>query len=368
MSRAVLLALVAVLCALGVAHAAPRDAAPPLPVALLLAPNETGDPAFNDTALAGLDAARKHGRLAATVWLAPRPEDYDTAIDRLVADAPALIVGVGPTYAEAFRAASARHPRMRFLLLDSALAGLPNVRSVVFRGDEGSFLAGVVAAVESKRGRVGFVGGMDAPAVHALECGWETGVRWATKARFLAVRGRAAYIGTTLEAFTDPAAGEELARAMIAEQDVDVLYAAAGVSGLGVIAAARQASVKIIGIEADQHRLAPGLVITSMRKRLDRAIETAIVDVRRRAFQGGVVEMSLANGGVDLVLPGRLARATVTLVEAARAAVVSGRTPACVKPEDHAPAWNFPPRPVTSEPEDPPAQPSRRPTPRAGRR
>jgi basic membrane protein A len=217
---------------------------------------------------------------------------------------------------------------------------------VSFRADEGGFLAGVVAAVESKRGRVGFIGAMETPETQAFECGWETGVRWATKERFLAVRGRKVYIGTTAEAFADPTAAEELARELIAEQGADVLYAAAGPAGLGVLAAAQEAKVKAIGIESDQSHLAREAVITSVRKRVDRAVETAIMDVRRGLFDGGARVMGLADGGVDLVLPGRLPAGTVKLVEKARAAVVAGRTPACVREEDRVPAWNFPPRPA----------------------
>jgi basic membrane protein A len=133
---------------------------------------------------------------------------------------------------------------------------------------------------------------------------------------------------------------------MIAQQGVDVLYAAAGASGLGVIAAARQARIKAIGVDSDQSHVARDVVITSMRKRLDRAVETAIADVRRESFTGGVTAMSLANGGVDLVLPGRLPPVTVKLVEKARAAVVAGWTSPCVKEEDRVPAWPFPPRPM----------------------
>jgi basic membrane protein A len=317
-------------------------------VALLLGSSGPGDKGFNDAALAGLDAAKKEGRLTVAVRLAPRADEYGATIDRLAADAPDLVIGVGFVSQEPLRTASARHPEIRFLLLDAELADIPNVKSVTFRAEEGSFLAGVVAALESKHGRVGFVGGMENPTIQAFECGWETGVRWATKERFLDVRGRAVYIGTTPEAFSNPAAGEELSHAMITQQGVDVLYAAAGASGLGVIKAARQAKVKAIGVDADQHAIAPETVITSMRKRLDRAVETTIAEVRRQAFHGGAVTMSLANGGVDLVLPGRLAPSTVKLVEKARAALVSGKTPACVKEEDRVPAWNFPPRPAAS--------------------
>jgi len=329
-----------------IVHAQPRPAARELKIAILLGSSGPSDTGFNDAALAGLDAAKKNGRISVAVRPAPRPDEYDATIDRLAADAPDLTIGVGVLYTEPFRAASTRHPRTRFLLLDADLPNLANVRSVTFRADEGSFLAGVAAAGESKHGHIGFIGGMSMPSIQAFECGYETGARWAAKELFRTVRGHAAYIGTTPDAFSDPKHAAELSRVMIAQHEVDVLYAAAGASGLGVIAAARHAKMKAIGVDADQRHVAPETVITSMRKRLDRAVESAIADVRKQSFRGGVTIMNLANGGVDLVLPGSLAPKTKTLVEKARAAIVSGRAQPCVKDEEKPPAWNFPPRPA----------------------
>jgi basic membrane protein A len=342
--------IVAVACALAVsvgahdiARAQPATSGRELKIGILLGSSGRGDKGFNDAALAGLDAARKHGRLTVVERPAPRPDDYAPVIDDLAADAADLIIGVGFLYAEPFRAASARHPQRRFLLLDVDLPGLPNVKSVTFRADEGSFLAGVAAAAESKQGKVGFVGGMEMPIIRAFECGYETGVRWAVKELGRAVNGYAIYIGTTPEAFARPEEGAALSRSMIAQQGVDVLYAAAGASGLGVIEAAREAKVKAIGVDADQSHVAPEVVVTSMRKRLDRAVESAVADVRRHAFTSGTMVMNLANGGVDLVLPGGLAPATQKLVAKARAAIVSGRTAACAK-EAERPVPRFPPR------------------------
>lgn len=176
-----MLVFVLSIVAAAVAIAQPRDAGRPVKIAILLGSSGRGDKAFTDAALAGLDAAKKHGRLAVVERLPTRPDEYGPTIDQLAADAPDLMIGVGFLYAEPFRAASARHPLARFLLLDVELPGVPNVRSVTFRADEGSFLAGVAAAAESKRGKVGFIGGMDMPILHAFECGYETGVRWAAK-------------------------------------------------------------------------------------------------------------------------------------------------------------------------------------------
>jgi basic membrane protein A len=278
--------------------------------------------------------------------MAPKADEYDAMIERVVADHPELVIGVGFLYLEPFKAAAPRHPGVRFLLLDVALADLPNVRSVTFRADEGSFLAGVAASAESKGGHVGFVGAMHLPVIEAFECGYETGIRWAAKELFRTVRGHAAYIGTTHEAFSNPKEAASLTRTMAEQHGVDVIYAAAGASGLGMIDAARQLNIRAIGVDADQRHVAPDTVITSMRKRLDRAVEMAIADVRRGSYSGGAGVMTLANQGVDLVAPGRLSPATVKLVEKARAALVSGKAQPCEKAEAKPPAWNFPPRPA----------------------
>jgi len=322
-----------------------KPTGPETKIAILLGSSGRGDQSFSDAALAGIEAAKKHGRLRVAEYQPARGDDYDAIIDRHVTEGAELVIGVGFLYAEPFRAASTRHPGARFLLLDVALPDAPTVKSVTFRGDEGSFLAGAVAVGETTRGVVGFVGGMSLPVIQQFECGWKTGVWWATREQFKLVKGSIVYLGDTPAAFTDPAEGELRANELINDKNVDVLYAAAGASGLGVIEAARRAKIKAIGVDTDQSHLARDVVVTSMRKRLDRAVETAIAEVRRGRFQGGVVEMTLANGGVDLVLPGKLQPATQKLIEKARAGIIAGRIPVCVKDEERVPAWNFPPRP-----------------------
>jgi basic membrane protein A len=355
---AIALGIVISLGAASVTRAQPRPAgpAPPRPasqpplrptgremkVAMMLA----SDKSSTDAGLAGLEAAKKHGRLAVTVRLAPWPDELSPMIDRLAAGAPDLIIGLGPVYRDAFRMASAQHPHARFLLLDAELPSVPNVRAATFRADEGSFLAGVAASAESKRGAVGFIGAMETPISQALECGYETGIRWAARELKRTVRGSVVYIGTTPQAFSDPEHGSKVSRTMITEKHVDVLYAAAGAASAGVIEAAREAKVRAIGGDAEPTHRTREVLITSVRKRIDRVIERAIADVRKQSFHGGIVEMNLANGGVDLALPGRMAPATQKLVERARAAIVSGREAPCVKYEKTPSAWNFPPRPA----------------------
>jgi basic membrane protein A and related proteins len=330
------------------AHAQPRKAPPRAePPATKVAVLFGSDRAANDDTIAALDLLKKTHRIALALRIASKPEGYASLIDQLAAGAPALIIGAGGLDAQAFRSASAQHPTRHFLLIDAAVPDVAHLKSVTFRTDEASFLAGVVAAVESKRGRVGFVGAVETEETKAHACAFETGVRWATKERFLTVRGRHAYIGATPETIVTPDDGESLSQTMI-QMGADVLYAAAGASGgAGVIAAARHARVKAINLDADSRQLRAETVITSVRKRIDRVVETALSEIRRQSFSGGSTVMNLANGGVDLVAPGRLAPTTLKLVEKARATVVSGDAPTCVKDEDRVPAWNFPPRPQT---------------------
>ena len=352
MRAAAVVAALGVVLTVGIADAQPARAASKAPpaskaprptkIALLLA----SDKPSTDAALAGLDAAKKQGRVLVTVRLAAPPDELNAIIDVLATEDHDLIIGIGPGYSEAFRVASAQHPRARFLLLDAESPNAPQVRGTTFRTDEATFLAGVAASAETKRGAVGFIGAMETPTVQALECGYETGIRWAARELKRTVRGSVVYIGTTLEAFADPAHGAAVSRTMIADKHVDVLYAAAGASSAGVIEAAREANVRAIGGDAEATHLTRDTLLTSVRKRFDRAITSAVADVRKHAFHGGTVEWNLANGGVDLALPGRMASSTQKLVERARAAIVAGREAPCVKYVEPPPAWNFPPRPA----------------------
>ena len=341
------------LCVTGLAAAQtrkPAAAARPQPRELKIAVLLTSDKVATASTLAGLDAARKHHRLSVAMRVTPRPDDADALIESLAAVGPDLIVGVGGAFTDAFRAASARHPDGRFLLLDGAVETIdghgpsrlltsPNVRSVTFR-------AGVVAGAVSARGAVGFVGGMETPALQAIECGYETGVRWAARELKRTVRGSMIYVGHSPDALTDPAHAAKVTRTMIAEKHVDVVYPVAGGSSAGAVEAARAAKIKLINYDGEPGPLTGDLVITSGRRRFDRAVERAIADVAKRTFGGGVTEMTLANGGVDLLLPGRLAPATRKLVDRARAAIVSAYQAPCIPYEEPPLAWDFPPRPA----------------------
>ena len=147
------------------------------------------------------------------------------------------------------------------------MVDLPNVESVVFKEQEGSFLVGMMAAMASKTGKVGFVGGMDIPLIRKFQCGYEQGAKYANPK----VEVFANMTGTTPAAWNDPARGGELAKAQFAK-GADVVFAAAGGTGVGVYQAAKDGGKLAIGVDSNQNHLQPGTMLTSMVKRVDVAV------------------------------------------------------------------------------------------------
>jgi len=228
------------------------------------------------------------------------------------------VVGIGFPQASSIEAVARAFPTQQFAIIDMVVP-LPNVQSFVYREHEGSFLVGMLAAMASKSGKVGFVGGMDIPLVRKFLCGYEQGARHALPR----VQVLSSMTGTTPAAWTDPARGAELAKAQLA-QGVDVVFAAAGTTGLGVMQAVKDAGKLSIGVDSNQNHLHPGSVLTSMVKRTDLAVY--------QAFKGvtpGVTALGLKEGGLDYALDehnARLVSAEMkTRVEAARADIISGQ-------------------------------------------
>jgi basic membrane protein A len=228
------------------------------------------------------------------------------------------IVGVGFPQASSIEAVARDFPSTRFAIVDRVVA-LPNVQSFVYREHEGAFLAGLLAALASKTGKLGFVGGQDIPLVRKVLCGYEQGARYANPK----VQVVSAMTGTTNAAWTDPARGAELARTQAA-QGVDVVFAAAGTTGLGVLQAAADLGLLGIGVDSNQNGLHPGHMLTSLLKRTDVAVEQAF-----RGVQPGITALGLKEGGLDLAFDEHNAKlvsaAMRQKVDAATADIVAGR-------------------------------------------
>lgn len=204
------------------------------------------------------------------------------------------IVMAGFAFASALGDVAADYPDTKFAIIDMVVDA-PNVRSVIFNEHEGSYLVGMMAAKASESGTVGFIGGMDIPLIRKFACGYVQGVK--------AVNPNATVIqnmtGTTPSAWNDPVKGSELTKAQIS-QGADVVYAAAGGTGVGVLQTAADENILSIGVDSNQNYMHPGKVLTSMMKRVDNAVYDAFS--QGEALEAGFNVMGLANGGVGYAL------------------------------------------------------------------
>lgn len=286
-----------------------------------------GDKSFNDAAFIGVTrAARELG--AEVEYIEPSgAEDREAALRIFAARGFDLVIGVGFIFTSDLMTMAGEYPNVAFAGVDLAPppdGELPrNLLGLKFREEEGSFLVGAAAALLSRSHHVGFVGGMDIPLIHKFESGYRAGV--------IAVcsecRVSVAYAGVTPEAFKDPARGKELALAQIG-RGADVIYHASGSTGLGVFEGARQGRILAIGVDADQHDDMPGVVVTSMVKRVEVAVFDTIQQTRDGRFRGGLTSFGLREDGVDWVHAGphadRIPPAVVARVEALRRRITSG--------------------------------------------
>ena len=255
-------------------------------------------------------------------------EDYEPNLQLLVDQGSELSIAVGFMMEPAVRAVAARNPNARFLLLDSPVLDgkgkptvAPNVRAVVFRENEGSFLAGALAGETTKTQKIGFVGGMQLPLIRKFEAGFRAGILQVNpKAEVLV-----AYTGT----FDDEKKGVEIGQDLYG-RGCDVVFHAAGLDGLGVIKAAQQAGKMVIGVDSDQSHVAPKNILTSMVKHADVAVYLAVKDVMEGKFAGGDLVLGLREGGVGLAqVNAALAPPDAMAdVEKLRAALIDGKVKA----------------------------------------
>ncbi len=212
------------------------------------------------------------------------------------------------------------YPDTSFVLID-AVVDLPNVRSVIFAEHEGSFLVGMLAAMASETGTISFVGGMEIPLITAFACGYAQGARAVNPDIEIIVN----YTGSTPEAWNDPVRGSEIASGQIS-QGSDVVFAAAGGTGLGVLQTAEDEGVFSIGVDSNQNHLHPGSVLTSMLKLVDQAVYDAFTE--GPGLETGVVLMDLAAEGVGYAVDEHnehlISAEMSEAVEEARAAIISG--------------------------------------------
>jgi basic membrane protein A and related proteins len=276
------------------------------------------DKSFNQAGYDGAERWKKESGKTYAEFEISNPAQRDQAMRRMAERGANPIVGIGFSQGSAVEKAAKDFPKVNFAIIDSVV-NLPNVQSIVFAEHEGSFLVGMMAALASKTGKVGFVGGMDIPLIRKFQCGFEQGAKYANpKAQVVGNM-----TGTTPAAWNDPARGAELAKAQFAG-GVDVVFAAAGGTGIGVYQAAKDGGKLAIGVDSNQNHLQPGTMLTSMVKRVDVAVYNAF-----KGIKPGVTALGLKEGGVDYAMDDNNAKLVSAdmkkKVDAAKADIISGK-------------------------------------------
>ena len=254
------------------------------------------DKSFNEGVYNGVERFKQETNVEYREFEVTNETQREQALRRMAQRGADPVLGVGFAQAPAIDKIAQEFSEQRFTIID-AVVEQPNVQSVVFKEHEGSFLVGMIAAMASQTGKVGFVGGMDIPLIRKFACGYEQGAKYANPNAEVIQN----MTGTTPSAWNDPGRGGELAKGQF-DRGVDVIYAAAGGTGIGVYQAAADAGKYAIGVDSNQNYLHPGTMLTSMLKRVDVAAYNAFKSAYDSNWQPGVQVLGLAEGGVGWAL------------------------------------------------------------------
>jgi basic membrane protein A len=292
-------------------------------VGLVLDKGGKDDKSFNQAAYRGALKAKDEDRIFVKYVEASDDNSFEPMLRAFAQKDFDLIIAIGVSQAEALKKVAASFPAKHFAIVD-AQVDAPNVRSLLFQEHEGSYLVGAIAALSSKTGTIGFIGGMDIPLIRRFELGYQAGAQKMNPK----IKVISNFIGISSEAWNNPAKAKELAVTQY-DQGADVIFAAAGASNGGLFDAAEEKKKFAIGVDSNQNFIKPGLVLTSMLKRVDTAVEKVCDDSAKGKFSGGVQRFGLANRGIDYALDefndGVLTPAVRRKVDALKADIIAGK-------------------------------------------
>lgn len=295
------------------------------------------DRSFNAAAWEGVKRAQQDLNICLYDVEPGNPTSIEPAMRAFAEKNFDLIIGVGFAQGPIMQTVAANYPNIKFAIVDGVIfdtdgkTPMKNVASLVFREHEGSYLVGMIAAYKSKTGVLGFLGGMDIPLIHKFETGYEEGARSVNPN----IRVVDNYVGVTDGAWNNPGRGKELSLAQI-EKGADVIFTAAGNSGLGAFDAVEQygkdengqARKFVIGVDSNQNMVKPGYVLTSMVKRVDNAVYDVVKEVLEGKFQGGFHSFGLEKDGVAYAMDennkGIIPDDVILKVEEAKKKIVAG--------------------------------------------
>ncbi len=294
------------------------------------------DRSFNASAWEGVKRAAKDYPIVLRDVEPGDPTSIEPAMRAFAERGYDLIIGVGFAQAPIMQDVASDYPNLHFAIIDGLIfkrdaQGQPvegqfadNAASLVFKEHEGSYLVGMIAARKSQTNTLGFIGGMDIPLIHRFEKGYEEGAK-SVNPNIKVIEN---YVGVNDGAWNNPGKGKELAVAQIGK-GADVIFTAAGNSGLGAFDAAEQYNKLVIGVDSNQNWVKPGFVLTSMVKRVDNAVYQIVGDTVAGHFQGGLHVFGLDNNGIGYALDNYNTKLippdVLKEVDAAKAKIVAGQ-------------------------------------------
>lgn len=262
-------------------------------VGLVLDKGGKDDKSFNSSAYEGATKAQKELGIELKYVEATDNNSLEVLHRNFAQKKYDLVIGIGFAQMDTVKKVSAQFPQTNFAIVDGEVSA-PNVRSLLFEEHEGSFLVGAAAAMKSKTGVVGFIGGMDIPLIRRFQKAYQAGVKYINPKATVITN----YIGVTGEAWNNPTKAKEIALTQIGKK-ADVIFHAAGASGSGLFDAAAEKKVYAIGVDSNQNWIKPGTVLTSMLKRVDVAVYETIKAANENKFKSGIVRFGLKDSGVD---------------------------------------------------------------------
>ncbi|MES2614387.1 MAG: BMP family ABC transporter substrate-binding protein [Bdellovibrionota bacterium] len=263
------------------------------------------DHGFNESAYKGFKSALSEQTISneSRVFEAKDDAQIEQATRSFILGKCALIFAVGVNVAEPLKKFVDKYPEQKFAMIDYVVPG-KNVRSIIFREDQGGFLIGAIAAIKSKTQKIGLIAGMDIPLIERFKLGYEAGARYINPK----IKVTTAFVGVSVDGWNNPAKASEIALSQF-NQGVDIIFQAAGGSGIGVFDAAEKmnyahktVSYFAIGADSNQNWIKPKMILTSMLKGLGDSVLASIQDLKQNKFTAGTVVYGVENGGVDWAL------------------------------------------------------------------
>ncbi len=267
-----------------------------LKVGLVLDKGGKDDKSFNTAAYEGARQAEKDFKIELKYVEATDINALENLHRQFAQKKYDLVIGVGFAQAEAVRKIAGQFPSTKFAIIDGEV-NLPNVRSLMFEEHQGAFVVGAIAALKSKSNKIGFIGGMDIPLIRRFSMGYKAGAKHINP-KIEVIEN---FIGSTGEAWNNPAKAKELALAQIGS-GAEVIFVAAGASGSGAFDAIEEKKKLAIGVDSNQNWIKPGFILTSMQKRVDQAVHKTIEDANSGKFTAGTVRYGLGDKGIDYSL------------------------------------------------------------------